>query len=270
VLTVASRRGPLRDRLVFFADLDQSRAIIEGVAANEVVRLRHALGDLRSLGLRVPVSETRTSRIDLTRDPDALLADMGKTCRRHVRLAERVVDRIAIEAGERAAQDFLGLYNQFVSWKGYTHPMSRRRFRDYRAVSDVLVAYLDGKPFVGHLNMRDEQTRRVRMTFSASNRGGSDERRRLAAWVNRYLHWQEFLMYRDSGFRAYDFGGVGDGTSTLDRFKLSFGGEVEVGQACVVTGPLARLPVDAFDRVGRVRRAVARVRGGQRHAAPLS
>lgn len=255
---------------MFFADLGESRRIVERVAPNEVVRLRHALADLRSLGLRAPVSETRTPRIDLTRDPDALLADMNKTCRRHIRLAERMRDRIAIEAGEGAARDFLGLYNRFVSWKGYTHPMSRRRYRDYRAVSDVLVAYLDGEPFVGHVNMRDEQTRRVRMTFSASDRGDDQERRRLAAWVNRYLHWHEFLRYKDNGFEVYDFGGVGDGTGSLDRFKLSFGGEVEAGQACVVAGSLTRLPVAVFERVARVRRRLARARGGPRDAATSS
>jgi len=56
------------------------------------------------------------------------------------------IDRIAINARERANEDFLGLYNAFVKWKGCTHPMSRRRYRNYCAVSDVFVAYLDGEP----------------------------------------------------------------------------------------------------------------------------
>jgi lipid II:glycine glycyltransferase (peptidoglycan interpeptide bridge formation enzyme) len=270
MLTVTSRRGPLRDRLVFFADRDEGRALVEGVGPRDVVRIRHALGDLRSLGLRAPITETRTSRIDLTSEPDALLADMGKTCRREIRLAEKIVDRIAIDASERAAKDFLDLYNRFVAWKGYTHPMSLRRYRDYRAVSDVLVAYLDDEPFVGHVNLRDETKRRIRLVFSASNRRDDQEKRRLAGWVNRYLHWHEFLVYRERGFEAYDFGGIGDGTSSLDRFKLSFGGDVEVGQACVVSGALARLPVEAFDRVALVRRAVARVRAGLRDASTSS
>jgi hypothetical protein len=264
MLTVASQRGLLRDRLVFFADFDESRAIVERVVPHEVVRLRHALADLRSLALQVPLSETRTSRIDLTRHPDVLLADMSKTCRYEIRRAERIRGRFTIDAGERATEDFLGLYNEFVAWKGYTHPMRARRYQDYLAVSDVVVAYLDGEPLVGHLNLRDEQTRRVRIAFSASNRRGGDERRRLAAWVNRYLHWHELLMYRSAGFETYDFGGVGDGTSSVARFKLSFGGEAEVGHCCVVAGPLARGPVEAFERIAGVRRAMARGRSARR------
>jgi lipid II:glycine glycyltransferase (peptidoglycan interpeptide bridge formation enzyme) len=267
MLTLASRRGLLRDRLVFFADRDESRAILERVAPHEVVRLRHALADLRSLGLQVPVSETRTSWIDLTGHPDALLASMKKTCRYEIRRATRIRDRFTIQAGERAAEDFLRLYNEFVTWKGYTHPMRARRYRDYLALSDVHVAYLDGEPLVGHLNLRDEQTRRVRLAFSASNRSGGDEHRRLAGWVNRYLHWHEMLTYCGAGFETYDFGGVGDGRSSVARFKLSFGGEVEIGQSCVLAGPLARGPVAAFERIARVRRTVARGRAARRHRA---
>jgi hypothetical protein len=266
MLTVASRRGLLRDRLVFFADLEQSRAMLENVSPHEVVRLRHALADLHSLNLRAPVTATRTSRIDLTRDPDALLAGMNQTCRYQIRRAERMRGGFRIDAGQRATEDFLGLYNDFVSWKGYTHPMRARRYRDFLAVSDVLVAYLDDEPAVGHLNLRDEQTLRVRMAFSASNRAGDEMKRRLAGWLNRYLHWHEFLMYRDAGFETYDFGGIGDGTSSLARFKLSFGGEAEVGYVCTAAGRLARGPAKAFERVASMRRAGVRKRASRRDA----
>jgi hypothetical protein len=145
--------------------------------------------------------------------------------------------------------------------------MSRRRYRHYCAVSDVFVAYLDGEPLVGHLLLRDDQIRRVRLAFSASDRSRNEVKRRLTGPVNRYLHWREFLTYRGIGFETYDFGGIGDGSSSVARLKLSFGGDVEVGQLCVVAGPLARRPMQAFERVASVRRVLARGRARRRYVA---
>ena len=123
----------------------------------------------------------------------------------------------------------------------------------------MTVAYLDGVAVAGHLLVADERRQRVRLVFSASARfdeGGLAER---VGPVNRWLHWREMLHYRDAGFATYDFGG-GSSSSSIGRFKLSFGGVMEEGHSVVVEGSLVRGPVrsvEALQRFARRRRARA-------------
>jgi hypothetical protein len=91
-------------------------------------------------------------------------------------------------------------------------------------VSDVWVIYFDERPIAGRLLVRDDTVKRVRMVLSPTSRLAGEEDARLSGTLNRYLHWHELMTYKDQGMQLYDFGGVGDGSSTIARFKLSFGG----------------------------------------------
>jgi lipid II:glycine glycyltransferase (peptidoglycan interpeptide bridge formation enzyme) len=62
------------------------------------------------------------------------------------------------------------------------------------------------------------------MVLSSTSRLASEEDARLSGTLNRYLHWYELMTYKDQGMQLYDFGGVGDGSGPIARFKLSFGG----------------------------------------------
>ena len=161
---------------------------------------------------------------------------------------------------EPSRADFFELYNKFVEWKGYTKPISARRYERYLQIGDVMVAYLDGVPVAGHLLVADPEASRVRLVFSASARfdeGGPAER---VGPVNRWLHWREMLHYRDAGYATYDFGG-GSTSSSIGRFKLSFGGVIEEGHVVTVEGSLVRGPVrgvEALQLFARRRRARAK------------
>ena len=78
--------------------------------------------------------------------------------------------------------------------------------------------------------------------------------------MNRWLHWREMLHYRDAGYATYDFGG-GSSSSSIGRFKLSFGGVIEEGHSVAVEGSLVRGPVrsvEALQLLTRRRRAKAK------------
>jgi hypothetical protein len=135
----------------------------------------------------------------------------------------------------------------------HTHhirPPSRRRYDQYRAVSDIAVAYVDGGPVAGHLVVRDPIAHRTRLVFSASVRHDPGALQKLSGPVNRWLHWQELLFYRGEGYRAYDFGGVNP-ESPIGKFKLSFGGEIERGTNVVLAGSLAVGPLRLLDAAAR-------------------
>jgi hypothetical protein len=90
--------------------------------------------------------------------------------------------------------------------------------------------------------------------ISASVRLEEGPHRASVSAVNRWLHWQEMLRYRDAGIATYDFGGVSP-TSASAHFKLSFGGVLDEGRNVVVAGRVA----------GRMLAAVGAGSGDFRH-----
>jgi hypothetical protein len=255
--------GPLRDHLVFFAAGDEVTELAERCRAHDVFRVRHALGALLVPQAR-HAGESLTSAIDLTREPDAIYAAMdAKSCRYEIRRAEKLGERLSFGRNdERSVAAFRPLFNGVIAHTHYTRALSRRRYRQYREVSDVLVAYVDGRPVAGHLVVRDPAARRARLVFSASVRFDAGPFQKLSGPVNRWLHWQELLLYRDEGYAAYDFGGVNP-ASSIGRFKLTFGGGLEPGTNVVLAGPLAAGPLALVDSVAAARSRRARGQAGE-------
>jgi lipid II:glycine glycyltransferase (peptidoglycan interpeptide bridge formation enzyme) len=254
-------RGPFRDHHVFFPTNAQLRALAAACRPYEVFRSPHVVGTIDPVRTRI-VSPSVTSCIDLTLPVDTLLRNMSaKSCRYEIRRAEKLADRLEFRTGGTAVEaDYLDLYNKFVEWKGYTKPISTRRYQRYLQIGEVTVAYLDGVAVAGHLLIADKDASRVRLIFSASARFEEGELPERVGPLNRWLHWREMLHYREAGFATYDFGG-GSPTSSIGRFKLSFGGAMEEGHFVVVEGALVRGPVrsiEALQRLARRRRAKAK------------
>jgi hypothetical protein len=253
VLRVDRRRGPFKDSLVLFPTAEEVERLVAGCGPTELVRVRHALGSTVPSGAAAR-GDSATSCIDLTRTMDDVYQDMDpKSCRYEVRRAAKLGDRLTMtRGGDRGRADFFRLYNEFVTWKGYAKPMTRRRYEEYLTVSDVLVAYVDDVPVAAHLIGVDDHAWRVRLLFSASARFADGDLGRLASPVNRWLHWQEMQLYASDGVAVYDFGG-GTSKSSIGRFKLSFGGRAESGSDMVVAGALVRAPLRVFDGIAAAR-----------------
>src|SRR5262249_9801550 len=160
--------------------------------------------------------------VDLTPTPEAILNAMdAKSCRYDIRRAAKLGARLRMHRGLDAREDFFQLYNAFVTWKGYTKPITRRRVRHYLESGTVFVASVDSEPVAAHLVTIDPHGSRGRLIFSASARFAEGELGKLASPVNRWLHWEEMQALRADGIRTYDFGG-GASDSSIGRFKLSF------------------------------------------------
>ncbi|HJQ74963.1 MAG TPA: GNAT family N-acetyltransferase [Gaiellaceae bacterium] len=260
MLTLDRWVGPLRDHLVFFADGAGVAELARACRPYDLYRIRHAL-DVPGSQPAVRLRESVTSVIALGQEQDSILGGMdAKSCRYEVRRAEKLGDRLALRRNDRdARQDFRRLLAGLIEHTHHVRPPSRRRYAQYGAVSDVVVAYVDGAPVAGHLVVRDPAAGRARLVFSASVRHEPGPLRALSGPVNRWLHWQELLFYREEGYRAYDFGGVNP-QSSIGRFKLSFGGELERGTNVVLAGALAVGPLALLDAAGRTSRGLRRGR----------
>jgi Acetyltransferase (GNAT) domain len=242
MVIVDGQRFMWKDRLVFFPNLEECRRLLEDLNQNGVLRVCQTPIGLSKHSSLITEGVSRTICVDLTKDHETLLREMDRTCRYQIRKVLKMRGRTEIRRNDgQACDDFNRVYNDFVRRKRYTYPLSRRRFEEYRKVSDVYVVYLDGRPSCGHLVVRDDIIKRARLIFSATRRLKSEEDAKHSAPLNRYLHWHEFQTYKSEGFMLYDFGGGGAGTSSVGRFNSSFGGFHLEENSYVLAGILGRL-----------------------------
>lgn len=260
MVIVDGQRWVWKDQLIFFPNLEESRQLIESLRLNTVLRIRQTSVELLNSPNVIRSGVFRTSCVDLTKDLGAIYDEMDSMTKRYIKKAEKMKETVQIRLNDlRAYEDFMKLYNDFVRLKAHTYPLSPQRFREYLNVSDVWVIYLDERPVAGRLLVRDDTVKRVRMVLSPTSRLSSKEDAKLSGTLNRYLHWHELLTYKDKGIQVYDFGGVGDGSSTIAKFKLSFGGVCVQENSYVAVGGLGRLGYKGYEFMTKLRRDIRAV-----------
>jgi lipid II:glycine glycyltransferase (peptidoglycan interpeptide bridge formation enzyme) len=194
---------------------------------------------------------------DLTRDEDILFADMNRTCRQQVRKMQRLCDRIEVHRNDTTAyHDFLGIHNDFAALKKHSERLSEARLEAYKLVSDVMVAYFDGRPICGHLILRDPQLKRVGVLLSASTRLNGQEPSTFISSLNRWLHWYEMRCFKSEGMKVYDICGIGTDTpetAAIANFKKSFGGTQVLEHNYVLACAAVRAAVSLFYMMRRIR-----------------
>jgi hypothetical protein len=217
----------LRYRKFWFPSRKQAMEISKSLRPDDVVRFFAVSPVLDTLPHLVEQYQMHTVWINLSAGPDAVLNGMkGKSCRREIRRAEKMLGRVAIEIGsEKADRDFLILYNDFTRAKGLPE-LHASWIQENSGHCETLVLYLDGEALCSHLVLRDPETSIVRPLYSGSRRLESPEHSAACGTLNRYLHWYEMQRYYTQGFLYFDFGGITHLRESIARFKLSFGGAV--------------------------------------------
>ena len=216
----------LRDKLVFYPSQKELEELIKNLGNFEFLKVKETdvvLSEDRSF--LINRGEFRTAFIDLRKDLDDIWKEMDKSsCRYEINKAKKWEDKIEITINQKP-DVFLKLYNDFVKKKKHIFPLSKNRLADYLGVSDFFLCYLDKTPLVGHLLLRDDKEKIVRLMFSTSKRLDSKDYDKLTGPLNRYLHWYEFGYYKKHGIEIYDMGGIGSGKGKVGRFKLTLGGK---------------------------------------------
>jgi hypothetical protein len=203
-------RGILPYRMVLFPTAAVVRQRTEHLGLTWMARLFSTDVEVHTGRHVVHHNISTTTIIDLSHDLETLFRGMRATTRNEIGKVEQLGDRVAVERNEpRAADDFLQLYADLAREKnGQILPLERRVLARYASRSDIFVIRLDGAPICGHVNLRDEAGQRQRLLYSASRRFADRETARLGGILNRYLHWHEMRVYKEQGFRTYDFGGI--------------------------------------------------------------
>ncbi|NUM89550.1 MAG: GNAT family N-acetyltransferase [Bdellovibrionales bacterium] len=171
--------------------------------------------------------------IDLTRPQEEIFHEMSETTRYEVRRAEEK-DGFLLEASWQPGA------GEIAAFAGFYAPLARRKKLD--PISPGYLGLLSGS---GHLYFSRASAPggkilawhahyvcggRARLLHSASSPDAGQHS--LIARANRWLHWRDFLAFRERGIPLYDFGGIYTGNTDqallkINHFKEMFGGRRE-------------------------------------------
>jgi hypothetical protein len=174
--------------------------------------------------------------IDLDDDEDRLLEQMSKDTRSKIRRAmqkDPLEVTSAAEPSGAQVEEFADFYDRFAAAQSVA-PAFRPRLHALAEGGNLVLsgaAGEDGEVLVRHAYVA--ASGRGYMLYSGSVLAESEDSstRNLIGRANRYLHWSDIRLFKERGFRLYDFGGLdvderSPKTAGIARFKRGFGGEV--------------------------------------------
>jgi hypothetical protein len=169
----------------------------------------------------------RTVLIDLSREPDAIAADMHKNVRAEIRRAdgEGIAWTTDVDPSE-----FASYHDAFARDKGIAE-VGLSRLLSFGTALLLTRATREGKTLAQHAYIVDRTEGRARLLYSSSGRfEGANPA--LVGRANRWCHWKDMQYLRGQGIGTYDMGGIAFGTNDaaeragIDEFKMRFGGTV--------------------------------------------
>ena len=167
-----------------------------------------------------------TIEIDLRKSEDELMQDCKSNTRNEIRRAIR--EEFFFEE-ETSIDAFVQFYNDFAKEKGIDE-ITRSHITQY---GDNVKLYKSGKNGVTmtmHASAIDSDSKCAILLYSASVRFSDSIDRKDIGFSNRYLHFKEFIQFKELGLETYDFNGISIDPEDKERysisqFKAGFGGE---------------------------------------------
>ena len=83
-----------------------------------------------------------------------------------------------------------------------------------------------------HATVINKEDKEAMLLYSCSTRLNTDVDKKLIGWSNRFLHYQEFMLFKKWGIERYEWNGICTNPELRDvynisLFKLSFGSEAK-------------------------------------------
>jgi hypothetical protein len=202
------------------------------LAQVDILRIVAAFSPPSEAGAR----KRHTLVIDLEDDEDRLLEQMSKDTRSKIRRAmqkDPLEVAAAPEPSPAHVDEFADFYDRFATTQGVA-PVFRPRLHELgRRGNLVLTAAAgeDGAALVRHAYVAARGRGYMLYSGSLLSESADSGARNLIGRANRYLHWHDIRLFKERGFRLYDFGGLdiderSPKTAGIARFKRGFGGEV--------------------------------------------
>jgi hypothetical protein len=186
--------------------------------------------------------EFHTILLDLTKEPDQLMAKIKKETRYEIRRAavkDQLTYRWMNAKDQTAFESFCDYYDEFALQKGLAG--IQRRWLSLMAQTSALhlsrIEDNRGATLVWHSYYCSGGRATLLYSISLYRSSKSSEFRNSVGRANRFHHWRDILRFKAEGASIYDFGGWYEGDRdraklNINRFKEEFGGEIVKNFIC--------------------------------------
>jgi len=225
VISILKKKCFLKIEEIYFAEENN---LIKGKNnADVIINVQAAKRDKNS-------KEFHTLILNLTKDEEQLLSEMGRGTRRKVKSASNKGELKTVVFNKPSIEDikrFEEFYNIFAMTKKLKKCDVKKilSLKDENAISISVVYDMKNNPLCYHLYIVDKY--RVRLLYSASHYrlNNSTEYRSFVGIAHRYLHWNDIKHFKSCRYLTYDFGGLStdlnnEELQNVNRFKEEFGG----------------------------------------------
>jgi hypothetical protein len=191
----------------------------------------------------------KTQIINLRQDVGVIFSKLSSNTRYKIKRAERegLIPSLALTPSKDALESFANFFDEFAKQKKLP-PCNRKKLIALHHKNAVFLSSTreaSGELLTSHAYVKDNDSRRVRLLYSASHFRGVAEssQRNLIGRANRLLHWYEIQRLKEAHFTHYDLGGLplnntDEEKNAIARFKLEFGGDQVVEYSGYVAGTL--------------------------------
>lgn len=176
-----------------------------------------------------------TLQIILQQEEDELLADLSKMNRYMLRRAKKEPYQVIVKEDptDLELKEFQQFYNAFAKMKDTNrvrkfHMQTLQLLREKGALVYTKLQNYEGDALCYRLYIVDGDMVLNLYTGTAAWIKDRSDLKQQIRFANRYLLWENIMMFRNRGFARYDFGALTN-KEEIKEFKLGFGGqEVDV------------------------------------------
>ncbi|MES2838435.1 MAG: hypothetical protein V4667_12985 [Bacteroidota bacterium] len=184
------------------------------------------------------IIEEESCLIDLTKSLAEIKANISKTTQLHINKANNFETSFNIEFSPslKNVLEFNSIFKLFAQKKNIA--FSSERIIALHKTNNLVLSYAYSKNELTtiHAYLHDSKSVVLLHTFNLLNNNS------LSAICNKYLHWQEIVMFKEKRFQIYDFGGIDlIKVPGISQFKLSFGATIVKRYSAIKTNSFFKL-----------------------------
>lgn len=211
---------------IWFSDKEASNA--------DIIRYLRTLKPLSGRFIHCISAETVFS--DLSMSTEQIIANATKTVKYEVNKCEKEDVAVSFYTADDLRNDvslieeFETAYIEFakeLGLKEVENAYQRSKINNYIECDCILLSKAE-KEGVSVYHVYSCGGQECVLNYSVSNFRIDPSKRNLAGRMNKLLHIKDMEWFREHGYLLYDWGNISSSTNPngIDKFKMSFGGEV--------------------------------------------
>jgi len=189
-----------------------------------------------------------TLKTDLSQDKEEIKKHISKNFRYEIRRAIKENTKVKIYDGnehiidDQVLSDFEKTYNGMFKKKSMSNRFNMKYVKAALENKSMIISVSsngnDNEGIVFHAYVVDKKN--AILLYSTSKKWVDKNMEVFIGYANKYLHWIDMCYFKDTGRENYEWGGISnkDKPNGIDKFKMSFGGEVIQLKNCIVANSI--------------------------------